>query len=154
MNTTYQPTKLFTVEQANAMLPLVRAIATDAAQLAQEILERRQRIAELRAGRESMGSDLYAEELLQVEDDLDRQTERLEEYSEELRQLGAEPKGAIEGLVDFPAMIEGKLAYLCWKLGEPEVQYWHSLRGGYSDRHRLIQHLQSFLLLQDYLEED
>ena len=84
MNTTYQPTRIFTVEQANAMLPLVRAIASDASQLAQQILERRQRIAELRAGRENLGSDLYAEELLQVEDDLDRLSDLLDRMYDNL----------------------------------------------------------------------
>jgi hypothetical protein len=137
MNTTYQPTKIFTLQQANAMLPLVRAIATDASLLASEILERRERISELRAGRVQSRSDLYAEELSQVEQELDRQTDRLSQYADELRQLGAEPKSSAEGLVDFPALINGELAYLCWKLGEPNVLHWHPLQGGYHQRQPL-----------------
>jgi hypothetical protein len=38
------------------------------------------------------------------------------------------------GLVDFPALIEGREAYLCWELGESEVAFWHELSTGYGGR--------------------
>lgn len=38
------------------------------------------------------------------------------------------------GLVDFPALIDGREVYLCWELGEDEVGYWHDLEGGYGGR--------------------
>jgi hypothetical protein len=41
------------------------------------------------------------------------------------------------GLIDFPAIIEGREVYLCWELGEDEVGFWHDLEGGYGGRHRL-----------------
>lgn len=41
------------------------------------------------------------------------------------------------GLVDFPAMIDGREVYLCWELGEDEVGYWHDLEGGYGGREPL-----------------
>jgi hypothetical protein len=41
------------------------------------------------------------------------------------------------GLVDFPAMIEGREVYLCWELGEDEVAHWHELEGGYGGREPL-----------------
>ena len=138
MHTTYHPAKIFTPEQANAMLPLVRAIVSDASQLAREVSERRQRISDLKTGRSaSFPHDAYAEELSHVEQELDRQTDRLQDYSQELLQIGAELKDAAEGLVDFPAMIGGELAYLCWKLGEGEVQHWHALSEGFAARQLL-----------------
>jgi len=41
------------------------------------------------------------------------------------------------GLVDFPAILEGREAYLCWELGEDEVSFWHDLSSGYRGREPL-----------------
>lgn len=129
--------RLFTPEQANAALPLVRAIVKDLAELSREVIERRQRLAMLQGGRESARGDLYSEELAQIAQELDKDTERLQEYVDELRQLGVEPKNGPEGLVDFPAMMDGRPVYLCWKLGEPEVLHWHDIDAGFPGRQPL-----------------
>ena len=137
MSEEYRPAKLFTVEQANAALPLVRAIVKDLAELSREVIERRDRLAMLQAGRVGQGQDAYSEELTQVEQELEKDAERLQEYVEELRQLGVEPKSGPEGLVDFPSMMDGRVVYLCWKLGEPEVMHWHELDAGFRGRQPL-----------------
>lgn len=41
------------------------------------------------------------------------------------------------GLVDFPALLDGREIYLCWEVGEDEVAYWHELEGGYGGREPL-----------------
>ena len=133
----YKPKKTFTVEQANAMLPLVAAIASDLARLSQEVIDRRQRLAHVAADRELSTGDPYDDELALVERELERDTQRLREYVRELCELGVEPKGAEEGLVDFPCMMDGCLVYLCWKVGEPEVLYWHELDTGFTGRQPL-----------------
>jgi hypothetical protein len=133
----YKPARLFTIEQANAMLPLVKAICSDLATLARDVMERRHRLALLTAGRELKPGDPYSDELTQMEGDLERDAVRLQEYVAELRELGVEPKGAVEGLVDFPCELDGRVVYLCWKLGEPEVLYWHDLDTGFSGRQPL-----------------
>lgn len=130
--------KVFTIVQANAALPLVRAIATDLAALAREVLERKERLAHLLNGREPERSDPYRSELAEAEAELERDNQRLHEYVEELRDLGVEPKNALDGLLDFPATIDGRLVYLCWKLGEPEVLYWHELDAGFIGRQPLV----------------
>jgi hypothetical protein len=129
--------RLFTVEQANAMLPLVRAITQDLAELATHVVERRQRLESLTAGRQLSPSDPYAAELVEVEKELARDHARLREYVAELRELGVEAKGALEGLVDFPTEIDGRPALLCWKLGEPEILFWHDLESGFAGRQPL-----------------
>jgi len=53
------------------------------------------------------------------------------------RHLGVEPKNGPEGLVDFPAVLDGRPVYLCWKLGEPEVLHWHDLDAGFRGRQPL-----------------
>lgn len=131
-----KPTKLFTVEEANNMLPLVRAIAGDLAALSGEVIDRRHRLNHLMDGRDRESGDVYADELAEVEKDLERNTKKLQEFVDELRQLGVEPRGP-EGLVDFPAVIEGRQVYLCWKLGEPEVLHWHEVDEGFDGRQPL-----------------
>jgi hypothetical protein len=135
---TYRPRKIFTVEQANAALPLVRAITSDLVRLSREVVERRERLALLSGGRSSAAKDLYSEELAQIEEELEKDGGQLQAYVDELRELGVEPKSATEGLVDFPAMLDGRLVFLCWKLGEPEVVCWHELDAGFAGRQSLV----------------
>ncbi len=133
----YRPGKLFTVEQANAALPLVRAITTDLMRLSREVAERRERLALLSAGRNAPSADPYSEELAQIEEELDKDSTRLQEYVEELRALGVEPKSGPEGLIDFPSMMDDRIVFLCWKLGESEVMHWHELDAGFRGRQSL-----------------
>ena len=133
-----EPARLFTIEQANAMLPLVRAITADLVTLALDVVERRQRLASFAKRKATSSGDPYAEELASMQQAVADDTEQLQEYIAELRRLGLEPKGALEGLVDFPAMIDGKLVYLCWKLGEPEVTHWHESDAGFAGRQSLV----------------
>jgi hypothetical protein len=128
---------LFTVEEANATLPLVRAICNDLATLARDVVERRQRLALLMSGHEDSKSDPYSEELVQVEQSLELDRDRLMEYAQELEQLGVEPKGAVQGLVDFPCSMDGRIVYLCWQLEEPELLFWHELDAGFAGRQAL-----------------
>jgi hypothetical protein len=132
-----KPARLFTLEQANAMLPLVRAITGDLANLARDVMQRRHRLSVLTTGRELKSNDPYSDELAQMESELERDARKLQEYVDELRELGVEPKGAIEGLVDFPSEMDGHIVYLCWRLGEPEVLFWHDLESGFGGRQPL-----------------
>jgi hypothetical protein len=64
-------------------------------------------------------------------------------FLEVRRLLGAiEESGIVlrdidRGLVDFPAVIDGREVYLCWELGEDDVAYWHDLDSGYRGREPL-----------------
>ena len=119
------------------MLPLVRAITADVVRLSREMIDRRQRLDYLKGGRDRDSDDPYGEELAQMEEQQEKDKERLAEYVEELRQLGTEPKTLSEGLIDFPAWIDGRLVFLCWKHGEQDVQFWHELDGGFAERQSL-----------------
>lgn len=129
--------ELFTLEQANAMLPLVRAIASDLASLSREVVERRRRLSLLMSRRDPNDRDLYHEELVQVEEDLEQDAKQLHEYVEELRALGVEPADGPEGIVTFPSVLDGRRVCLSWKLGEPEVLYWHEPDAGHRRRQLL-----------------
>lgn len=130
--------EVFTVAEANATLPLVRAIATDLSTLARDVMDRRRRLSQLRSSHERNEGDMYQQELLQVQDDLEKDARRVREYVEELRALGVEPVDGPEGIVSFPSTLDGRRVCLCWKLGEPEVLYWHEMNVGYRQRQPLL----------------
>lgn len=129
--------RLFTLDEANARLPLVRAIAIDLSTLARDLIDRRQRLDSLLAGRKPSSTDVYSDELADMCKAIERDTRKLDEYVDELQELGVEAKGAADGLIDFPAMIDGRLVYLCWKLGESEVMHWHEVDAGFAGRQPL-----------------
>jgi len=132
--------RYFTAASANRMLPLVRAIVQDIVELNRDLQDRAQRLEDLReaAGtKRRRDDDLYAEEVEQMQRDLEQDGERLQDYVRELGNLGVEFKDPGKGLVDFPTVIDGKDAFLCWKLGEPEVGFWHPLDGGFLSRRAL-----------------
>lgn len=60
--------------------------------------------------------------------------EALEADAAAIREAGAELKDVHLGLVDFHATIDGQIAYLCWRRGEPRVGHWHTLEAGYAGR--------------------
>ncbi len=129
--------RTFTVREANAALPLVRAIVSDLVGLARDVTERRHRLLSLSRSGRRQGTDPYEEELVHMETELEMDGRRMLEFVEELRQLGVEAKSATEGLVDFPAAVDGRMVYLCWRLGEPEVSYWHERDAGFRGRQPL-----------------
>jgi hypothetical protein len=63
------------------------------------------------------------------------QAERIHQYLEELDQIGCVFKGFEAGLVDFYALREDRLVFLCWKLGEERIPHWHDIDAGFAGRH-------------------
>lgn len=130
--------RMFTAEEANATLPLVRAICRDLSSLSHEVLERKDRLSVLLAGRDENRDDLYRQELVQIEEELKRDTGRVEEYVQELLELGVQSIDGLEGLVGFPSMVDDRVVLLSWRLDEEEVLYWHEVEEGFSDRQHLV----------------
>lgn len=102
---------LFTPEEANKKVPEVRRIVS-------EIIELRKKLGD---------KSLEESGRLSLMDKMTIQASRLAEQGIELKDLEV-------GLVDFPARRFDETVYLCWKLGEPEVLYWHGLYEGFRGR--------------------
>jgi hypothetical protein len=130
--------KFFTVAEANNALPLVRAIVQDIATLATELRERHERLSRLRPDKKKRLSEAHDEELRQGKAELERGQAKMEEYVRELAQLGVEVKDYFTGLVDFPSLMHGRPVYLCWRLDEPTVEYWHELEAGFAGRQKVM----------------
>lgn len=131
-------TKHFTVEEANRTLPLVRMIVRDIVELHADIQRRRERLRALQNRRgEVREDDPYGEEVREMEKELDADVGRLQEFVDELAEIGAELKDPGQGLVDFPTIIDDRDACLCWKPGEESIGYWHDLHSGFAGRQPL-----------------
>ena len=139
MAATKPPTgkKYYTPASANATLPLVRVIIRDVTELAKELRERHERLSRVLSGKRSGLSAAHEEELLQAQSELERGQVRMREYERELQSLGIELKDYFIGLIDFPCRMDGREVYLCWRLGEAEVAYWHELDAGFAGRQKL-----------------
>ena len=136
MSAKLAPRTLFTVASANKALPLVRAIVQDIVELYVDVREREQRLNALRPAStgKQQPDDPYSEEVEQIRTELEKDVEKLEGFVEELTELGVEFKDPVMGLVDFPANLNGQDVFLCWKLGEPSVGFWHTHDAGFQGR--------------------
>ena len=117
---------VLTVEDVNLRLPLVRAIVRDAVALRSDIIDRQERLLELRERFPDLYSDgtPYSEEVLQMEESVEADEIRIDDYGAELRQVGASLVDSHSGLVEFVSAMDGQPAWLSWKLDEPEVGFW------------------------------
>jgi hypothetical protein len=64
---------------------------------------------------------------------------QLKQAIDRIQATGCVVKDLDEGLVDFPSLLDGQEVYLCWKLGEERIAYWHGLEEGFAGRKPLDQ---------------
>lgn len=131
------PTQLFTVEEANRLLPQVRAILQELQRRRQKIqrLEEKKAVEELSWLREDGSVSPSAQEALgRFELTQRKELEGFEKGLEEMVRLGAQLKDLDEGLVDFFTRRGEELVYLCWKDGEERIRFWHDLESGFAGR--------------------
>lgn len=123
---------LFTVEEANQILPLVRSIVRD---IVDDFRRLRGAGRERRALEVESAGNIEAERFIdRLKDRVSTYSARIEGYLRELSDLGLEVRDLELGLVDFPSLIDGEPAYLSWRLGEDRVSWWHPADKGFSDR--------------------
>jgi hypothetical protein len=130
-----QQTKLFTVDEANALIgelrPLVERIKThlDTLKEKSEVMIREERLSP--SSPELMKS-------LQQNAAIASLIQEVKCMVEEINAYGCVCKGIEEGLIDFPCLLGGEIVYLCWRLGEDSVGYWHRIEDGFAGRKPLL----------------
>ena len=126
--------KRFTVDQANRTLPLVRRIAQDIVDGYRDLHQIRREHDQLKGKPGGEASPGDGESVKRLEREAERHQERIEDCLAELELVGCQMKDFEIGLIDFPSEKEGKPILLCWKLGENDVRWWHSLEAGVRGR--------------------
>lgn len=125
----HQFQKHYTRDEARALLPQIRQWLADTKRL-RRALEKRERRLE---GLSGTGADLGGE----VVDSWVRTLAELNEVFRQFQQREIQIKDLDRGLLDFPAVLDGKEVFLCWEDGEDDIEYWHDLDAGYAGRERL-----------------
>ena len=128
--------RVMTVEQANKLLPKMAALIRELHQI-RDFLSKQEveiDVLELVAGEKSEGR---APELDKKLDQYNLSISRFYDLMDAIHKLGGQLKDLDLGLIDFHTVQGGQVVYLCWRLGEDEVKYWHKIGHGYADRQPL-----------------
>jgi len=124
--------RIFTLDEAERTLPLLRRILTD--------LRAEYRIWQdagadyelLTAGARADRGE--SEELLAARRAMTDSADRISGYLDEIAAIGCLFKGFDAGLVDFYTVREDRLVFLCWRVDEDHITHWHDVESGYAGR--------------------
>jgi hypothetical protein len=123
-------TRYFSLEQARAVLEIIRPLVGEILEIRQSILKRQPEVWPVLAKAAGNGGSKVASEIAQ-------EFARLDQNVRQILATGALLKDVNMGLVDFPAWLDDREVYLCWKYGEEDIQFWHEVDGGFSGRRPL-----------------
>lgn len=121
------PERMFTLSEANRLIPQLNTRLSSIQQAKAILIRTKEEIRKASAQAELGGGStvghLYLSSLQQVSANL-----------QAIQELGVLVKDVDLGLCDFPHLRDGRVVYLCWKLGEDAVSWWHETTTGYKDR--------------------
>lgn len=143
--------RFFTLDEANRTLPLVERIVGDIVECYgpfQADLEEFHRLAT------RGGADEHVERLTELRARIDGASDRINEFIRELHEIGCLFKGFEEGLVDFYALHRGEPIFLCWRLGEDRIGFWHAVDAGFAGRQPITSEMEAALRASEPVELD
>jgi hypothetical protein len=127
--------KVFTLSEAQTLLPVVEALlrrAQAAAVQAEELEDEMQQLSQRIFLSGGMHVDVGAAARRRAEHD--KAVQETKDTLAEIDSIGVQVKDLEKGLLDFPSVMEGKTVLLCWKLGEPAIAHWHTEEEGFAGR--------------------
>jgi hypothetical protein len=129
-------TRFYSIDDANATMAKVEPILVALRDERQELVRLRDRALAGRSSGEVDRETKESERLLRLRmqgliDQMQAGVMRLDELGVTLREIES-------GLIDFAALVNGRQVWLCWRLGEGPIEWWHELDTGFASRQRLI----------------
>ena len=125
----HQFTKHYTRDEARALLPQIRQWLKQLSTLRRKLSECDQRLARLMAGGNDVGGDAVNRWVCVAA--------VVKATLAEFQRREIQIKELDRGLIDFPAIVNGKEVFLCWEQDEDDIEFWHDLESGYAGRERL-----------------
>jgi hypothetical protein len=122
--------RYFVPKDANETLPILRPMIRELMEISERIRQHQPELWSVAQKAAGNGGNPVLSKLLP---DFDR----LDLLLHQIQDMGIEVKDLTIGLVDFPALHEDRIVYLCWKYGEERVQFWHELETGFAGRQQI-----------------
>jgi hypothetical protein len=129
--------RYFTPQEANAALAEVAPLVEWMVAHRRAHVEALTRQEELEGRIRGNGGGIPPATLAAAAAEVESEARELARVIDEIVDHGAQVKDIDEGLIDFPALSGGETVLLCWKLGEDEIRYWHTLEDGFAGRREL-----------------
>jgi hypothetical protein len=126
--------RLFTVAEARALIPELLPMLRDLRAARRRVVDLRDRVEGLTPAMRQNG---HAAQAAELEQGLVAGVQHLTRILERLTTLGVLVKDMEHGLIDFPALRDGRIILLCWRMDEPTVAYWHEVDSGFGGRRPL-----------------
>lgn len=122
--------KRFTLREAQSLLPRVERLMQDAMRQKPEFDDASAAFNKMKERVHMMGGTLIDRDAaLEMRQRRESSSKLLRQAVEEILELGVQIKDIETGLVDFPTRFHGREVYLCWKMGEAAIEYWHGEEG-------------------------
>jgi hypothetical protein len=125
----------FTLEEAKSLLPDIEKAMREVVSLKSEFEQAQNELQAITQRVMMLGGvlvDRQAVYLIKLR--RDTSAERLKAAVHQIQQTGCIIKDLDLGLIDFPTLFRGEEVYLCWKLGEPGIEFWHGVDEGFAGR--------------------
>ena len=122
--------RIFTLAEAQSLLPRLRSLLTE---IGQEWTHIRELNPDVQKARDNAPYDGHSKSGVEYVESVSR----LMFWIHHIKDMGVLLKDADRGLCDFPYMRAGRLVYLCWQLGEDQIEYWHDIDTGFVGREPL-----------------
>ncbi len=122
--------RLFSLSEATALIPRLETHLTKAKQGKIVLLRTKDEIKKASANAPHNGGSHEGPRYIKA-------LEEIYESLNDIHEMGVIVKDMETGLCDFPYLLEGRVVYLCWKLGEDTIAWWHEIEDGYNGRQAL-----------------
>ena len=122
--------RIFTLAEAQGLLPRLRTLLSDISESWEHV---RTLNPDVQKARDKAQFDGYSKSGVEYVESVSH----LMFLIHQVKDMGVILKDADKGLCDFPYLRQGRVVYLCWQLGEEQIQYWHDIETGFAGREPL-----------------
>jgi hypothetical protein len=127
--------KTFTLEEAQSLLPVLESLLKRAIEGKQSAEEVELRLTDLaRRIHLSGGMRVDVGSVAKQRAEMETHLQRVRESIAEIDSIGAQVKDLEAGLLDFPCRLDDQVVLLCWRMGEPAIEHWHTVDQGFQGR--------------------